>query len=664
LTPQQIADRLDDQFRLLTGGSRAALPRQRTLRAAVDWSHALLGEPERVLLRRLAVFAGGFSIEGAEALGGRDALDVLARLVARSLVIAEEQDGEARYRLLETIRQYAQDKLAEAGEVAETRDRHLEWCTALVLGAEPELTRSAQGVWLARLDTESDNLRAALEWCESQRDRDDQLLMLSAALWRFWLIRGHWAEGRSWLDRALTRRPDDRTPTRARALAAAGDLATEQAEYAAAEPLLRASLELWRELGDGEGIAKALNHLGNMAGARFEYDSARALLNEALELRRSAANQRGIAVTLRNLGVLAAQQRDFEVARARYEEALPLARAQGDTRVVASLALGLSAVRFDDGDHVGAAEIAQEGLELARQLGDRQLIAELLTMLCGINSAEGDDGLSSSRLDEALVIWRSLGSRDAVAWVHTTLGEMALASGDLERGLVHLDSALAAWRRVGDNAAVARVAAAAGQCAFLLGDTRLARASFEESLELAERVADDGLRAASLHGLGDVARVEGDMAYAQRLYEQSLEEAHRTGWKRLLWGPVLGLAMVARERGDAAVALDLLRQSIALRPRLGRRLGTAGCLDEVAAVLAIDGGDALDAAARLLGAAQGLREEVGAVLPPVRREPHAAVIARVRGGLGDEGFTQAWKTGLAMPADEAVALACRPDLLG
>jgi predicted ATPase/class 3 adenylate cyclase/Tfp pilus assembly protein PilF len=667
LSVQQIAARLDDQFRLLTGGSRAALPRQRTLRAAVDWSYSLLSDDEQRLLRHLAVFAGGFSLEGAEAVGGGDVLDVLARLVARSLVIAEEQDGEARYRLLETIRQYAQDKLAEADELAEARARHLEWFRDLALEAEPELTGPEQAEWLARLDTEVDNLRAAMEWSAAQPAGGELLLTLAVSLWRFWLVRGHWNEGRSWLARGLELTPADdrRGTTCARALAAAGDLATEEADYEAASRLLQESLELWRALAEPEGVAKSLNHLGNLARARFEYDAARGLLTEALRIRREEGNLRGVSVSLRNLGLLAAQQRDFESARSFYEEALPIARSHGDNRVVASLAHGLATVRFADGDHHGASQLAEEGLGIARQLGDRQLIAEILTVLSGVSAAEGNDRLSASRLEESLVLWRALGSRDGVAWAHTTLGEMALAAGDLRGAGRHLRTALDAWRRIGDDAAVARIASTLGQCAFLLGDADAAGQSFEEALELAARVADDGLRAAALQGLGDVARLQGDLAYAQRLYDQSLEVAARTGWKRLLWGPMLGLAVVARERGEAERALELLRQSIALRPGLGRRLGTAGCLDEVAAVLVAhspSSGSAMASAARLLGAAESLRKEVAAEIPPVRTAPYSALVEEVRRALGDD-FGPAWTSGLAMSAEEAVALACSPGLL-
>ena len=177
--------------------------------------------------------------------------------------------------------------------MAAVRTRHLHWYRDLAVKAERELTGPDQAEWLARLDIESDNLRAAMEWCASQTPDSGLLLALAADLWRFWLVRGNWNEGRSWLDRALAANETARTPTRARALAAAGDLATEQADYDAADRLLQQSLTLWRDLDDAEGIAKVLNHLGNLARARFEYDTARGFLTEGLRLRREARKRTG-----------------------------------------------------------------------------------------------------------------------------------------------------------------------------------------------------------------------------------------------------------------------------------------------------------------------------------------------------------------------------------
>src|SRR5579884_1061615 len=211
LSADQIAARLDDRFRLLTGGSRTALPRQQTLRALIDWSYDLLSEAERTLLRRLSVFAGGWTLEAAEAVCSADALHLLTSLVDKSLAVYEEQAGEARYRLLETVREYARDRLLESGEMEEVRERHFAFFLRMAEEIEPKLTGLEQAAWLDRLEGEYDNLRAASGWALSAAEGAQAGLRLAGALWRFWEIRGHIDEGRGRLKNALDR-PDAREP--------------------------------------------------------------------------------------------------------------------------------------------------------------------------------------------------------------------------------------------------------------------------------------------------------------------------------------------------------------------------------------------------------------------------------------------------------------------
>jgi len=266
LTPRQIAERLDDRFRLLTGGSRAALPRQRTLRAALDWGHDLLSEKERALLRRLSVFAGGWTLEPAEAVcadaeegevgaGGPaieryEVLDLLSQLVEKSLSVAEEESGEMRYHLLETVRQYGAEKLEEMQESLVMHRKHRDWFVALAECAGEELRGAEQKAWLDRLEREHDNLRAALEYSKREADGVGTGLSLAAVLSRFWHIRGHWSEGRRHLEEMLALEgrpasagsqatPEDRAErkaARARALNSAGFLAFRQGDYTAARP--------------------------------------------------------------------------------------------------------------------------------------------------------------------------------------------------------------------------------------------------------------------------------------------------------------------------------------------------------------------------------------------------------------------------------------------
>jgi len=660
LSPQQIAARLDDQFRLLTGGARTGLARQRTLRATVDWSHQLLGELERIVFRRLAVFAGGWTLDAAEdvSAGGEidraEVLDLLGRLVSRSLVVVDEQDMAARYRFLEPIRQYAQEKLATAGEAGELRTRHRHWFHDLVVAAEPELIGPEQGRWLARIEVEYDNVRAAMEWAVSHPSGGTVLIEMAEALSLYWLVRGHWTEGRSWLHRALAATPGDRSALRARALAAAGDLATEQADYDHALPLLQEALALAGDLGQPETTAKVLNHLGNLARGRSEYDTARAYLAQALAIRRAEGSDRDVAVSLRNLGLLAALQRDFDTARSLFQEALPLARSAGDVRVVATLTSNLATVAFTDGDREQARRLAEEGLTISRSLGDRRAIAEHLTVLVAVAEADGDSAAAASLAEEARSLWRALGGRDTMARFATAMGELAHAAGRLEDALRDLSEALTHWRRLGDGGAVARAAALAGQSALLLGRLDEAEALLRESEELAASMSDEAQRSHALHGLGDVARLRGDLAYAQRLYEQSLELAKQTGWKRLLWGPVQGLGTLTRLRGQPREALDLLAESIALRPALGRRLGTAACLDEAAAALASLGES--DAAVRLLAVADRVRAGAGVSAPPVWALERERLVAELRARLGEEPFRLAVKDAAELSLDAAAEL--------
>src|SRR5262245_40657919 len=266
-------------FCLLTGGSRTALPRQQRLRALIDWSYDLLSPSEQALLRRLSVFAGGWTLEAAEAvcagepIEAWEVLDRLTALVEKSLVGYEEQAGEARYRLLETVQQYARDRLLEGGEAAAVRGRHRDWFLALAEEAWPDLWTHVSSQ--DRLEREHDNLRAALAWSAGQGEGEAGL-RLGGALWPFWWMRGYLGEGREHLAGLLALpRAEAHAAARAKALQGAGILARYQGEYGAARVLLAESLAICRELGGKLGIASSLSSLGSMANDQGEYEDAR-----------------------------------------------------------------------------------------------------------------------------------------------------------------------------------------------------------------------------------------------------------------------------------------------------------------------------------------------------------------------------------------------------
>lgn len=330
LSVDQIASRLDDRFRLLTGGSRTALPRQRTLQAAIDWSYKLLSDTERVLLPRLSVFSGGWSLEAAEfvcAGGNVEAdtiLDLLLRLVDKSLVVADAQGDETHYHMLETIRQYAQEKLDESGESQPIRNQHLEFFLKLAMEANPELFSADQPLWIERLDTEHDNFRGALRW-SLDGHRIELGIALAAELSNYWTHANHVAEGRAWLAELLAHNePPLPMESQAVALSDSGWLAFWENDFSAARLFEKQSLVLFREIGDRQKIATALNILGIALAYGGDIEAARPLLEEALELRRDLDLPYFAANTMVALGFVNWKAGQINEARRLFEESLAI----------------------------------------------------------------------------------------------------------------------------------------------------------------------------------------------------------------------------------------------------------------------------------------------------------------------------------------------------
>ncbi len=394
LSVEQIAARLDDRFRLLTGGSRTALPRHQTLGAAIGWSYQLLSEAERTALRRLSVFAGGWTLDAAEAVCSGDGIDpdgmlaLQVQLARKSLVVVEAQNEEARYRLLETIRQYARDRLLEAGEAAKVRRRHRDWYLAMAERAQPELRGQKQAAWLARLETEHDNLRGALQWSSTEEGGTEEGLRLAGALWMFWHVHGHFTEGRGSLQNMLARNPGASAAAQARALVGAAVLAYRQGDYEAATALFQESLPLFRMLGDSSGTGHALQTLGQIAVARGEFERAKTLLAEGLEWCQRAGDKRVMAMVLNTIGEVARCQEDYAAARTSYEASLALRREAGDRRGLAVSLGNLGHVALHEGNSQRAAMLFREALELARELTHKLGIAEYLSGLGGVAVAE------------------------------------------------------------------------------------------------------------------------------------------------------------------------------------------------------------------------------------------------------------------------------------
>ncbi|GIK40881.1 MAG: hypothetical protein BroJett011_47140 [Chloroflexota bacterium] len=424
LTVQQISVRLDDCFKVLAAGSRTLGSRHQTLRAAIDWSYDLLSEPERVLFRRLAVFEGGFTLEATEVvcagcgIEADEILELLSHLVDKSLVVVgtQLQGQEARYRLLETMRQYGHDRLLASGEAEVIRQQHAGYYLALAEQVEPKLQGQEQLAWLDRLEVEHDNLRAALRWSQAGAQKGETGLRLAGTLVLFWYLHGHWSEGRGWLESMLTQTEVlGRTPARAKALWGAGTLVHLQGDYGQAGLLLEESLTLYRELGDKVGSAWSLFQLGHIASDQGHYEQAAALLGDSVMLFRQAADKRGTAWSLGRLGWVTYCLDDYELAAVFCQESLILSRELGYPRGVAWALYFLGAVAMSQGDYGEAATHCEESLALFRQLGSKDGIAWLLYTLGYVALFQGDYGRAASRFVQSLVLRREMGDKVRVA---------------------------------------------------------------------------------------------------------------------------------------------------------------------------------------------------------------------------------------------------------
>jgi tetratricopeptide (TPR) repeat protein len=442
LAPDQILARLEDRFKLLTGGSRTALPKQQTLRAAVDWSYDLLAPGEKTLLNRLSVFSGGFTLEAVEAvctdesLDLLDVLDTLTHLVDRSLVVPEEsQDGLVRYRLLETIRDYGREKLSAAGERPSFRERHAAFFLAMAEQAEPELSGPSQAAWLNRLAREHDNLRLAIAYFSEDAPDVPQGLRLVGALWRFWWVRGTWAEGRARLASLLAASSEERPPERVKALHAAAVLARGEGDYVAARPLLEEALEIARARDDRSAVALVLFELGNVANDQEDYAAARPLYEESLALRRELSDRRGVSAALHNLGVVAAALGDFQSAEHLYREALSFHRELGNRAWEAASLNGLGGVAFYLGDLEASRGCHEQALPVQRELGDSRGTAFSLRELGEVATGQGAFSAARENLTQALAIYKDLGDRQGLASTIEGCAVLAAATGQSERAL-------------------------------------------------------------------------------------------------------------------------------------------------------------------------------------------------------------------------------------
>jgi predicted ATPase len=616
LSPGQIEARLGDRFRLLTRGARTASARQQTLRAAMDWSYDLLAAPEQALLCQLSVFAGSFALDAVQAVcpvEGVDSwgvLDLLDSLVGKSLVVPEAGDGRRRCRLLETVRAYAADHLGTGEPADAARRRHAGFYLALGTEAWPNNNGPDQVLWLDRLEEDNAEFRAALAWTEQ---RDPVMgLRLASKLLPFWEERGYCPEGRAWFTRLLEHIGDQEDASIAGALGNAGLLARMVSDLEGARVLLKRSLAMARRVGAELVAVRALNNLGTAAWQAGDLQEAHRYLEECLAFLRAAGDRASIAAVLHNLGLVAQTQGRYQEARAHYEESLAIGRDVDDRYNLPRNLVGLGNLAGLHGDYAVGRALLEEALALGRESGNRLVIAACLNSLGVLAEDQGDYTAARALYDETLALSEEVGDRSYTAYALHNLGNIAYAHADYGPARSLYEKALALQREINSRGGVAQALERLGLIALAEGDLSTAASQCAESLSLAREAGDRPGELQALKALGVVAMAH-DGAAAKARFAECLALAQELEDKRAV-GSLLHLAGSAAGQGG--------------RPQR---------------------------AARLLGAAEAVRLQVGTPLTPREAPGWQQEVSDLRCALGPEALDAAWAAGAALPLEDAVA---------
>lgn len=532
LPPQALLARLEHRLQILTKGAQDVPARQQTLRNMLAWSYDLLDAREQSLFRRLSVFANGSKLEAVEAmynmLDGMAAyvLDGAASLIDKSLLYQTEQEGEEpRLMMLETIREYALEALAESGEMENTRWAHAAYYLQLAEEAESGLPGPQQAVWLERLEREHDNLRAALQWSLEQAGKEgteqgngrDMSLRLAGALGSFWWVRGHLSEGRNFLEQALAASEGmGASPAGAKALFTAANLAFVQSDYERAVALSEGSLAVCRELGDKRGIALSLYPLGNVAWTRG----------------------------------------NMAVARAMKEEALALFRELDDKGFVAWSLFSLALLDSSQGEYARACILFEESLTIQNELGNKQGIAHSLSQLAQtLFVSQGDQARISMLLEECLALSQEVGFKEGIAAYCYLSGQVALYKRDIVMAHTLAKKSVELYREIGHQHGIAESLAGLGKVVAAQGDFTGAQSLYEESLAISGALGEKWVIAACLVELGEVVAAQRKLAWAAQLWGAS--EALRD---------VIGIPIPPVQRADYERSVAAARAHLGEKP--------------------------------------------------------------------------------------------------
>ncbi|MFN8475254.1 MAG: tetratricopeptide repeat protein [Anaerolineae bacterium] len=647
LSVEQVAARLDDRFHLLVGGSRTALPRYRTMRATLDWSHELLSPEERVLFRRLSVFARDFTLEAAEAVAAGvcpddtiargDVLDLLSHLVDKSLLERHQrvEGATARYRMLETVYEYAREKLVAAAETEAVQRRHLRWFLVLAQQAASAVRGPRQGEWLDRLEVEHENLRAALAWSQDDADSHLDSLRLGAALFWFWYLRGYTTEGRTWLTAILKRGPvcEHQEP---------------DGYFLADIPLVPAEAVEPRRV-----YAAVLLGAGVLAAFQDDYAVARVYFDECIAIYENTENQRGLAYALMFAGLEADFEADYPRAREMQPISVEMFRELGDRWGLAWALNFLAMSSLVAGNYATIRGQLEESLSLFHEIGDEASAAMPLGLLGMIDQRQGNYASALRRLEQAMDIYRHNGDRWHMAFVLTNLGLTEFRLKKYDRARQCLEDAVNLYRNLGDKGALATALSDLGDVAMTQGDDAEAERWYKESLALWEKLNIPGGIAWVRHNLAFMDVLRGRLDEAQAVFEASAAVLRQMNDDYYLASVLVSQAITAVYQGNYPLAHQLCCESLGIRLTLGDRRGMGDTMT-IVGMYAHEQGQ-MATCVQMFGVAKATRDSLEAPLAERYLPLHNQYLSNARAVLGESQFQELWNAGLALPLDQAVA---------
>lgn len=618
--PSRIAAAIDDRFRLLTGGSRTATPRQQTLEASIAWSYELLDGGERALARRLSVLHG-FTLEAAEVVGADEesdrfgVLDVLTRLVDKSLVQVDHEGPDSRYRMLESIRQFLQARLVETGEADAARDRHFAYFLDLAEELAPTLALGDGPTCLARLDADHDNLDTAMEWGDTARPTDD-MLRFTTALTLFWELRGYLGKGGRWFARVL--RDDAASPSaiRARALWGAAHVAIYGDDFEMMQLRAPQALAMAEAVGDDWATARALNTLG-FAAALFEPDAGRAQLARSIDL----------------------------------------GRRTGDHWAVADGWKMTTVAHYAAHDQVGATDALEQLRNVGEELESDFFLAWHRFMVGYFAMRRGDYPDAQTAFAESIDACHRVGDPSTGGFAAAFDLGVRAEMGDLTGAAAGLDTLIARASAAGGGFALADAIAFRADIALAAGDAATARAFVEPFIEATREHGVPMWTAELLRVLGAASRMTGDYDGAQAALDEarSLMAAYHNDWLDALIE--YELALLAHARGDAPKAEELLHAALVRQVRHDLKPGIAATLDALG-IVALDAESAAEAV-RCFASADALRSAIGRAVRPFETTMLAPHLDRAKNLLAESTFEQLWEEASSLPLDEMIEYVSR-----